>query len=78
MIQFKITRSFSGFSDNLAKHFLYNKLKSSDLGFQFEAARSLVLSGQYLPVNDYEMPAEVLAFTKQLTKKISGRKKPRR
>ena len=78
MIQFKITRCFSGFTDNQAKQFLYNRLKSSDLGFQFEAARSLVLSGQYLPVNDYELSEDVSTFTKQLTKKFSGRKKPRR
>ena len=29
MILFKITRCFSGFSDNLAEQFLYNRLKSS-------------------------------------------------
>ncbi len=76
MIQFKITRCFSGFSDNQAKQFLYNRLNSSDLGFQFEAARSLVLSGQYLPDNDSELPEDVLVFIKQLSKKVSGRKKP--
>ena len=77
MIQFKITRCFSGFSDNLSKQFLYNRLKSSDLGFQFEAARSLVLSGQGLRVDDHEINEDVLVFTKQLSKKINGRKKPR-
>ena len=78
MILFKITRCFSGFSDNLAKQFLYNRLKSSDLGLQFEAARSLVLSGLNLPVKDDAMNEDVLEFSKHLTKKYSGRKKPRR
>ena len=78
MIQFKITRSFSGFTDNQAKKFLYNRLKSSDVGFQFEAARSLVLSKQYMPVNDSGLPEDVLTFIAQLTKKFSGRNKPRR
>jgi hypothetical protein len=78
MILFKITRCFSGFSDNLAKQFLYNRLKSFDLGLQFEAARSLVLSGLNLPVKDDAMNEDVLEFSKQLTKKYSGRKKPRR
>lgn len=76
MIQFKITRCFSGFSDNQAKQFLYNRLMSSNIGFQFEAARSLVLSGQYLPVNGFELSEDVLAFIDQLTKKYSGCKKP--
>ncbi len=77
MIQFKITRCFSGFTDNQAKQFLYTRLKSSDVGFQFEAARSLVLSGRYLPINEPKLHEDVLAFIKQLTRKFSGRKKPR-
>ena len=77
MIQFKLTRCFSGFSDDLAKQFLYNILKSSDRGFQFEAARSLVLSGHVLRINDHSINEDVLVFTKQLSKRISGRKKPR-
>ncbi len=75
MIQFKITRCFSGFSDNLTKQFLYDKLKSSNPGLQFEAARSLVLSGSSLPVKNYKINEDVLEFTKQLTKKISRHKK---
>ncbi len=78
MIQFKITRCLSGFTDDQAKHYLYNKLKSPNVGLQFEAARSLVLSGLYFPVEDYKLPEEVLVFIRQLTKKYSGRKKPRR
>jgi hypothetical protein len=76
MIQFKITRCFSGFTDNQAKQFLYDRLKSSNIGFQLEAARSLVLAGHYLPVNDFELPEDVLKFLKRLIKKNSGPKKP--
>ncbi|MCP4351570.1 MAG: hypothetical protein GY795_39390 [Desulfobacterales bacterium] len=78
MIQFKITRCFSGFSDNIAKQFLYSMLKSSELGLQFEAARSLVLSDQNLPVKGFEINEDVRVFAQQLTIKFSGRKKPRR
>lgn len=78
MIQFKIIRCFSGFTDNEAKQYLYNRLKSSDLGFQFEAARSLVLSGQHLPDDGFELSEDILVFAKQLTKKFNGRKTPRR
>ncbi|PCI27604.1 MAG: hypothetical protein COB67_08155 [SAR324 cluster bacterium] len=78
MVQFKIIRCFSGFADDQTKHFLYKQLKSHDLGLQFEAARSVVLSGLDLPVDHCKWPEEVNAFIKQLTKKSSGRKKPHR
>lgn len=77
IIQFKITRCFSGFTDSESQQFLRNRLKSLDIGFQFEAVRSLVLSGQHLQVDDFELSEDVLIFTKQLTRKLSRCKKPR-
>lgn len=77
MIQFKITRCLSGFTDDQAKHYLHNKLKSPNIGLQFEAARSLVLSGLYFPIEDYKLPEEVLVFIRQLNKKIQRTQKSR-
>jgi hypothetical protein len=62
MVQFKIARCFSGFTDNQAKRFLYMQLQSSEIGLQFEAVRSLVLSGLDFPVDSCELPEKVVAF----------------
>ncbi|MGF1759319.1 hypothetical protein L4D76_15525 [Photobacterium sagamiensis] len=66
MVQFKITRCFSGFTGHQVKQFLLKRLQSSHIGFQYEAARSLVLSGLGLPNADCDLPQEVQTFAAQL------------
>ena len=68
MVLFKITRCFSGFKDDSAKQFLHNQLRSKEIGFQLEAARSLFLSENDLHVN-FPLPIDVETFIKALRKK---------
>jgi len=67
MVHYKMTRCFSGFSDDQTKQFLLEKLQSSHVGFKYEAARSLLLSGLGLPESGFELPQEVQDFVTQLS-----------
>ncbi len=70
MIQYKIIRSLSGFNDVKMKDFLCNYLESSDTGLQFEAVRSLILSGQNVEFNTYKLSDDIITYIKSLNSKL--------
>lgn len=72
MLKFKVIRCLSNKSNKKAEKFLYNQLKNGSKGIVFEAARSLVISGNNIPESIFnKLDSDIQDFVMKL-KKIIG------